>query len=194
MREAELRRTTKETDIFVKWNLDQSGKCDVDTGIGFFDHMLELLAVHSGTLLTVGAKGDLNVDSHHTVEDVGIVLGKVFKEALGDKAGIKRYGSFLLPMDESLVSVCMDVSGRPYFVFNCDIPKTQIGNFETEMCEEFFRAFAFNAEINLHINLLYGKNCHHMIEGIFKAFAHSLKEAVTVDSNISGVLSSKGVL
>lgn len=194
MRKAEITRNTKETQIEASWNLDDRGPSDIKTGVGFLDHMLVLLAGHSGTELKLHAHGDTYVDCHHTVEDVGIVLGKLLDEAAGNRNGIKRYGSFTLPMDEALVQVNMDFGGRAFFVYNCDIPKVRLGDYDTEMTEEFFRAVAFNSRMTLHINVLYGSNCHHIIEGIFKAFAHALKEAITVDENIKGVLSTKGVI
>lgn len=194
MREAEITRNTNETQIKAGWNLDSNEKGLISTGVGFLDHMLTLLAAHSGTKLWVEAKGDTNVDCHHTVEDVGIVLGKLLQQAAGERKGIKRYGSFTLPMDEALVQVNLDFGGRPFIVFNADIPKVRLGDYDTEMTEEFFRAVAFNSGMTLHINLVYGSNCHHIIEGIFKAFAHALAEAITVDNKIDGVLSTKGVL
>lgn len=187
-------RETKETDIMVEINLDGEGKCSIDTGIGFFDHMLNLMAVHGAMDLKVKAKGDLYVDCHHTVEDVGITLGACIKEALGDKVGIKRYGTAYTPMDESLAFVSLDISGRHYLVFDGDFTVDRVGDLDTEMVEEFFRALAFNAGITLHIKIMYGKNNHHKIEGIFKAFGRALKEAMTIDENIKGVMSTKGVL
>ena len=194
MREAKIERGTCETNIEAVWNLDSPGPSDISTGVGFLDHMLTLLAGHSGTALKVRAQGDTYVDCHHTVEDVGIVLGQLLDQAAGDRAGIKRYGSFTLPMDETLVQVNMDFGGRAFFVYNCDMPKVRLGDYDTEMTEEFFRAVAFNSRMTLHVNVLYGSNCHHIIEGIFKAFAHALKEAVSIDKNIKGVLSTKGVI
>ncbi|MDD8048998.1 MAG: imidazoleglycerol-phosphate dehydratase HisB [Thomasclavelia sp.] len=195
MRNASIKRNTKETKIELELNLDGNGKADIDTGIGFIDHMLTLLAFHSNFDLKVKCNGDINVDSHHSVEDLGIVLGQAFNEAIGDKKGITRYGSFTIPMDETLVMCDLDISGRPYLVFNSDIPKVQLGNYETEMTEEFFRAFANNALITLHINELYGENVHHIIEAMFKSLGRALKEAVTIDEkNKDKVVSSKGVL
>lgn len=187
-------RETKETDIKVEVNLDGEGKCNIDTGIGFFDHMLNLMAVHGGMDLKIKAKGDLYVDCHHTVEDVGITLGSCLKEALGDKVGIKRYGTAYTPMDESLAFVSLDISGRAYLVFDAEFTVDRVGGLDTEMVEEFFRALAFNAGITLHIKIMYGKNNHHKIEGIFKAFGRALKEAMTIDEKIKGVMSTKGVL
>lgn len=193
-RTAEISRNTAETQVEVRLNLDGDGKCDISTGIGFLDHMLTLLAKHGFMDLTVKAKGDLEVDSHHTVEDIGIVLGAALKEALGDKAGIHRYGNCFIPMDETLAQVCLDFSGRPFLVFGADIPKVQVGNYEAEMTEEFFRAVAMNCGLTLHIRVLYGSNVHHIIEAIFKAFARAVAEAVAKDARVKGVMSSKGVL
>lgn len=193
-RRAEIERKTAETQISIKLNLDGEGKCDIATGIGFLDHMLTLLAKHSFMDLTVKAKGDLEVDSHHTVEDIGIVLGEALREALGDKAGIHRYGNCFIPMDETLAQVCLDFSGRPFLVFGAEIPKIQLGNYDTEMTEEFFRAVAMHCGLTLHIRVLYGSNVHHIIEAIFKAFARAVAEAAAVDPRVKGVMSSKGVL
>ena len=193
-RRAEIERKTAETQISVKLNLDGEGKSDIATGIGFLDHMLTLLAKHSFMDLTVKAKGDLEVDSHHTVEDIGIVLGEALQEALGDKAGIHRYGNCFIPMDETLAQVCLDFSGRPFLVFGAEIPKIKLGNYDTEMTEEFFRAVAMHCGLTLHIRVLYGSNVHHIIEAIFKAFARAVAEAVAVDPRVKGVMSSKGVL
>lgn len=194
MRSGNVERKTLETGISAEWCLDGSGSCEINTGIGFFDHMLTLLAKHSFSDLVVHAVGDLDVDSHHTVEDCGIVLGQALKEAVGDKAGIHRYGNCFLPMDEVLVQVCLDFSGRPYLVFDADIPKVQLGIYDAEMTEEFFRALAMQAGLTLHIRVLYGKNTHHIIEAIFKGFARALAEAVAFDSRVHGVMSSKGTL
>ena len=191
---AVIERKTAETQVTVKLNLDGEGKCEIATGIGFLDHMLTLFAKHGFMDLTLKAKGDLEVDSHHTVEDIGIVLGDALKEALGDKAGIHRYGNCFIPMDETLAQVCLDFSGRPFLVFGADIPKIKLGNYETEMTEEFFRAIAMNCGLTLHIHVLYGSNVHHIIEAIFKAFARAIAEAVAVDPRVKGVMSSKGVL
>ena len=194
MRSAELERRTLETSVSASWELDGAGLCEINTGIGFFDHMLTLLAKHSFSDLTVEAQGDLDVDSHHTIEDVGLVLGQVLKQAVGDKVGIHRYGNCFLPMDEALVQVCLDFSGRPYLVFEAEIPKVQLGLYDTEMTEEFFRALAMQAGLTLHIRVLYGKNLHHIIEAIFKGFARALAEAVAIDPRVEGVMSSKGSL
>ena len=191
---AVIERKTAETQVAVKLNLDGEGKCEIATGIGFLDHMLTLFAKHGFMDLTVKAKGDLDVDSHHTVEDIGIVLGEALKEALGDKAGIHRYGNCFIPMDETLAQACLDFSGRPFLIFDADIPKIKIGNYETEMTEEFFRAIAMNCGLTLHIRVLYGSNVHHIIEAIFKAFARAVAEAVDMDPRVKGIMSSKGVL
>ena len=193
-RRAEIERKTAETQISIKLNLDGEGTCDIATGIGFLDHMLTLLAKHSFMDLTVKAKGDLEVDSHHTVEDIGIVLGEALREALGDKTGIHRYGNCFIPMDETLAQVCLDFSGRPFLVFGAEIPKIQLGNYDAEMTEEFFRAVAVHCGLTLHIRVLYGSNVHHIIEAIFKAFARAVAEAAAVDPRVKGVMSSKGVL
>ena len=192
MRIAEKNRDTRETKIYEKINLDGNGKSDIDTGIGFFDHMLTLFAFHSDFDLAVKADGDLEVCDHHTIEDCGILLGKLFLEALGDKKGIARYGSMNLPMDEVLCNVTLDISGRPYLVFNCEFTRENIGTMSCEMVEEFFRAFCVTAGITLHINVFYGKNDHHKVEAIFKAFGRALKQAVKIESD--KIPSSKGVL
>ena len=185
-------RNTKETQIKIDLCLD-GGEVDVSTGIGFFDHMLVAFGVHGGFGLKVKVKGDLEVDTHHTVEDTGIALGKAFKEALGNMSGIERYGSFSIPMDEALANCTLDISNRPYLVFNASFEQERCGDYENCMTEEFFRAFAMNAGITLHIDVPYGTNSHHKIEAIFKAVAHALK--VAVKQNESGaVLSTKGVL
>ena len=187
-------RTTKETDITVTLNLDGTGKTEIDTGIGFFDHMLNGFARHGLFDLTVHAKGDLEVDSHHTIEDTGIVLGQAILEAIGDKAGIKRYGHFMLPMDETLMLCAIDLSGRPYFVMDCDFTVDRVGEFDTEMVREFFYAVSYGSMMNLHLKKLHGENNHHMIEAAFKAFAKALDEATSLDSRITDVLSTKGAL
>ncbi|MBQ7069966.1 MAG: imidazoleglycerol-phosphate dehydratase HisB [Ruminococcus sp.] len=192
MRTAQISRKTKETDIEIFVRLDGEGRVNIDTGIGFFDHMLTAFGVHSGIDLDVRCKGDLYVDAHHSVEDTGICLGKAFAEALGDKAGISRYGTAFVPMDESLCFCSLDISGRPFLVFSGDFSDDRVGEFDTCLTEEFFRAFAFNAGITLHINELYGKNDHHIIEAMFKACAHALKDAVKLSGG--AVLSTKGVL
>jgi imidazoleglycerol-phosphate dehydratase len=188
---AEISRTTKETDITLKLNLD-GGDINIQTGVGFFDHMLTLFAHHGGFGLVVQAKGDTHIDDHHTVEDIGITLGKAFHEAVGDKVGIARYGQCLLPMDETLAETAVDVSGRSYLHMDAPFRNTKIGAFDTELVEEFFRSFTFNAKITLHINLRYGRNEHHIAEAIFKSAARSLKTALKVES---GVLNStKGMI
>lgn len=191
MRTAEIKRKTKETDISVALDLD-GGNVNVRTGIGFFDHMLTAFAVHGGFGLEVFVDGDLDVDTHHTVEDTGIALGAAFKKALGDMGGINRYGSFYIPMDESLALCALDISNRPFLVFNAEFKEERCGEYETCCTEEFFRAFAVNAGITLHLNVLYGSNSHHEIEALFKAFAHAMEIAVAPFGG--GVLSTKGVL
>lgn len=192
MRTAEIKRKTKETDIEVFVNLDGEGKVSVDTGISFFDHMLTAFGVHSGIDLQVSCTGDLNVDGHHTVEDVGICIGTAFAKALGDRGGIMRYGSAFIPMDEALAFCALDISGRPFLAFNAEFHDQRIGGFDTCLTEEFFRAFAFNSGITLHIRKEYGKNDHHIAEAMFKAVAHALKDAMVQTGK--GVLSTKGVL
>ncbi len=188
----EIDRSTKETNISLRINLDGSGIQEIDTGIGFFDHMLTSFARHGFFDLMVSAKGDLYVDSHHTVEDVGIVLGQGIKKALGDKKGIKRYGQFILPMDDALVLCAIDLSGRPYLNFDASFTVERVGYMDTELVKEFFFALSYQAGMNLHIKLLHGENNHHMIEAIFKAFAKALDEAVGFDARIIDVLSTKG--
>jgi imidazoleglycerol-phosphate dehydratase len=192
MRTAEISRKTKETDIKITLELDGSGKTSIDTGIGFFNHMLNSFAVHGGFDLSVVCRGDLEVDGHHSVEDIGIVLGKAFAEALGDKAGITRYGSFFVPMDVALAFCSIDISGRPFLVFKAEFHDDRCGQYDTCLTEEFFRAFAFNAGITLHVREEYGNNDHHIIEAMFKAVAHALKDAVAETGK--GVLSTKVVL
>lgn len=193
-RTATQQRTTKETDISVCLNLDGSGKSIIDTGIGFFDHMLEGFSRHGFFDLNLSCKGDLVVDSHHTIEDCGIVLGTAIREALGDKQGIKRFGSCMLPMDETLVLCAIDLSGRPYLVFDGEFTADRLGDMDTEMVREFFYAVSYSAGMNLHIKVLNKGNNHHMAEAMFKAFARALDEAVTVDPRIQGILSTKGSL
>ncbi len=192
MRKATLRRTTGETDISISLTIDGTGRFEGTSGIGFFDHMLHLLARHSGMDISLTCQGDLDVDNHHTIEDIGITLGEVFDKALGDKKGIHRYGCFFCPMDETLSRIVLDLSGRSYLVFDVDIPVERIGSFETEMTREFFLAFANNAKMNLHMATLYGVNGHHIVESLFKGIGHALKEAVTIEGDT--VLSTKGVL
>jgi imidazoleglycerol-phosphate dehydratase len=193
-RSSNIVRKTSETDIEIHLLIEGEGNADIDTGIGFLDHMLILFTKHGKFNLEVKAKGDLDVDSHHTIEDVGIVLGQCIKEASGERKGIKRYGTTFLPMDEALAMVSVDVSGRSFLVFEAELTAQRLGTFDTEMTEEFFRAVAFNAGITLHGKVLYGKNTHHMIEALFKAAARALKEALTEDENIKGVMSTKGIL
>lgn len=195
MRVSKINRETKETQIELGLDLDGQGKADINTGVGFIDHMLTLFAFHGDFDLVVKCKGDLVVDSHHTVEDLGLVLGSAFKEALGQKLGIIRYGSFSVVMDEALVTTNLDISGRPFLVYNAKVEVSQLGNYDTEMTEEFFRAFVNQAGITLHINKAYGKNTHHIIEAIFKSVARALKIAVAIDETKKEVVSSsKGVL
>jgi len=193
-REAEISRKTFETDISIRINLDGTGKYKIDTGIGFFDHMLTLFSKHGLLDLDICCKGDLETDSHHTVEDVGIVLGQAISKALGDKTSISRYGASLVPMDESLVRVAMDLSSRPYLYYNVPFTCENLGGMAAETVEEFFRAVSNNAGITLHIELLHGTNSHHMAEAVFKAFGRALRQAVTIDERIQGVMSSKGLL
>ncbi len=188
-----VERNTKETKIWAQMELDGQGLLEGRTDVGFFDHMLELLVKHSNINLKLVVEGDLEIDAHHTVEDVGIVLGEALKSGLGDKVGIERYGHILLPMDEVLVLLALDLSGRPFLKFDVDIPYETIGNFETELVEEFFRAFIVAAGINMHVKILEGKNTHHIIEGMFKALGRALKMAVKVDMN-NGLPSTKGMI
>jgi imidazoleglycerol-phosphate dehydratase len=193
-RTAEIFRQTKETKVKLSLNLDGSGKTVTKTGVGFFDHMLELLGRHSLIDLSAEAEGDLQVDAHHTVEDVGIVLGQALEKALGDKRGIYRYGWAIVPMDETLAQVAIDLSGRAAFVYNAKYSGDTIGNFSVELIEEFFKAFAVNGKLNLHINVAYGGNNHHIAEAIFKATAKALRQAVSLDPRNSDVPSTKGSL
>jgi imidazoleglycerol-phosphate dehydratase len=193
-RQAIIERKTKETQIALQLSLDGTGQANVETTIPFFNHMLEAWARHGLMDLTVDAKGDIEVDLHHTVEDVGICLGKAFKEALGDKAGIVRYGASYLPMDEALLHAAVDISGRPYLVFNVPLQRTRISNFDLDLLKDFFRAFAFNAEVTLHVNMHYGENLHHIAEAVFKSVARALAEASRLNPRITGVLSTKGSL
>ena len=192
-RRAEIERNTKETKIKIALELDGTGKAELHSGIGFFDHMLTALSVHSGISMDIAVKGDLYVDGHHTVEDTGIVLGKALGEALGDKSGITRYGSAFIPMDESLAFCSLDISNRPFLVFQGTFTNAMIGQYDTCLTEEFFRAFAFQAGITLHINMMYGTNDHHKCEAAFKAVAHALQIAVTPTKS-GQTLSTKGVL
>lgn len=191
---ATVTRQTKETNIEITINLDGRGETDISTGIGFFDHMLNGFARHGFFDLTVKVKGDLEVDCHHTVEDTGIVLGEAIRKALGDKKSIKRYGSFLLPMDETLVLCAVDLSGRPYLVYDARFNSERVGDFDTEMVKEFFYAVSYSAGMNLHIKEMYGENAHHIIEAMFKGFAKAMDEATTIDERVEGILSTKGAL
>jgi imidazoleglycerol-phosphate dehydratase len=193
-RKAEVRRKTKETAVVLTLNLDGSGKNSIVTGIPFFDHMLSLLTYHSRMDLSLKAKGDIGVDAHHTVEDVGICLGDGIRKALGEAKGIQRYGMATIPMDETLVSVAVDLSMRPYLVFQMKLRRSKIGTFDPELVEEFFKALCNHARITLHINLLYGRNSHHMIEAVFKGFGRALREAVSIDEGVSEIPSTKGIL
>ena len=195
MRYCEKARKTAETDIKLSLNLDGKGESQIDTGCGFLDHMLTLFAKHGGFDMTVKCKGDVNVDYHHTVEDIGIVLGECFKTALGDKKGIVRYGDIILPMDESLILSAVDISGRSYLGLDLKIKAKKVGDFDTELVEEFLIAFVNNAKINLHVRQLAGRNSHHIIEGAFKSIARSLRKAVSIDKeNADALPSTKGVL
>jgi len=194
MRTASIHRKTKETDITLDLGLDGPGRTKIKTGVGFLDHMLDLVAAHGAVKLTVAARGDLHVDSHHTVEDVGICLGQAIKEALGDKAGIRRYGSAVVPMDEALVVAAVDLGGRPHLSYELEARRRRIGDFETELVEEFFRAVVNAAGMNLHLRQLAGRNTHHIVEAAFKAFARALREAVEADPRSSGIPSTKGTL
>jgi len=195
MRAAKISRKTKETEIEVSVDLDGTGAAKISTGIGFFDHMLEQLARHSLIDTAISAKGDLHIDQHHTVEDVGIALGQAVRQALGDRAGIARYADALLPMDETLTRVAIDVSGRPFLVFRTEFPRQKIGEFDTELVREFFQAFAMNAGITLHVETLYGANAHHISETCFKGLARALRLAVALDPRQKGAIpSTKGTL
>lgn len=194
MREASKKRTTFETEIEMTVNLDDPNKVEIDTGIGFFDHMLTLFARHGRFSLAVNANGDLEVDGHHTVEDTGIVMGQLIKQALGDKKQINRYGTAYVPMDESLGFVSLDISGRPYLVFEVEELTAKVGDFDTELVREFLQSFSTHAGITLHARVLYGVNTHHKIEAIFKALGRALGEAMTINPNIQGVNSTKGVI
>lgn len=193
-RTAVMERITKETKIRLSLCLDGTGKGDIHTGIGFFDHMLEGFARHGLFDLSLSVEGDLQVDTHHTIEDTGIVLGKAIKEAVGDKKGMVRYGSMILPMDEALILCALDLCGRPYLVYDLKLDREFVGDLETEMIREFFYAVSYGAEMNLHLKQLSGSNNHHIIEGVFKAFAKALDSATRLDGRITDVLSTKGVL
>jgi imidazoleglycerol-phosphate dehydratase len=195
MRKASIRRTTRETDIEIAVDLDGSGTSSVSTGIGFLDHMLDLLARHSRTAISVKAKGDLHIDHHHTTEDVGIALGQAVKQALGDMKGITRYADVHMPMDEALTRVAIDISGRPFLVFKVQFGRDKVGEFDTELVREWFQAFAMNAGVTLHVETLYGTNDHHIAESCFKGLARALRAAIAIDARAAGeVPSTKGVL
>ena len=194
MRTATITRTTKETDIALQLNLDGSGKTSLNTGVGFFDHMLDALSRFALLDLTLTCQGDIQVDAHHTVEDVGICLGRAIREALGDRAGIRRVGSAYLPMDEALAFAAIDISGRPYLAFDADFTSPMVGAFDTQLAEEFFRAVAVNAGLTVHVKVLAGRNDHHKLEALFKAFGLALRDAAAVDPRVTGVLSTKGAL
>ena len=193
-RTATVKRNTKETQITVTINLDGTGKTDLDTGVGFFNHMLDGFARHGLFDLTIHVKGDLNVDDHHPIEDTGIVLGTAIRQACGDKKGLRRFGSCILPMDETLVLTAIDLSGRPYFVYDADFTTDRMGDMSTQMVREFFYAISYSAEMNLHMKVMYGENDHHKAEALFKSFAKSLDQATSPDSRITDVLSTKGSL
>ncbi len=193
-RTATIERTTKETAIKLTLDLDGRGENRIASGVPFFDHMLTQIARHGFFDLEISAQGDLEVDAHHTVEDLGICLGEAFKQALGDKSGVRRYGRGTMPMHEALAAVILDFSGRPFLVYNVPMPKAQIGNFDLELVEEFFTAFCNHAGANVHVNLAYGDNLHHIVEAVFKAFGRALDDAIQFDPRIEGVLSSKGKL
>ena len=194
MRQATVERNTKETKIKLTFNVDGTGTCKSETGVGFFDHMLEGFSKHGFFDLDVEVEGDLHVDAHHTVEDTGIVLGQAIAEAIGDKKGIKRYGSFILPMDDALVLCAIDLCGRPYFEFDLVFPTEKMGEFDTELVREFFYAISYKCGMNLHMKMLSGVNSHHIAEAAFKAFAKALDQATSVDARIEGILSTKGSL
>lgn len=195
MRIGEIERTTKETSITLRLDLDGSGQSDIDTGVGFLDHMLTLFSRHGMFDLTIACEGDTYVDDHHSVEDIGICLGTAFRQALGDMAGINRYGSMILPMDEALIMAAVDISGRSYLGFDFQIPAKKVGSFDTELVEEFFLAFVRNANITLHLRQLAGTNSHHIIEGAFKAFGRVMRQAAALDPSLGGQIpSTKGVL
>lgn len=194
MRQKALARETAETSISLDFSIDGTGETKIQTGVGFFDHMLTLFTKHGLFDLEVICDGDIEVDQHHTVEDIGIVLGQAFYESIGTKEGIERYATISVPMDEALSTVSIDISGRPFLVFNVEGLKDKVGNFDTELVEEFFQAFTSHAKVTLHINLMYGKNTHHMIESIFKAFGRSLRAASSINPAVKGIPSTKGML
>ena len=194
MRTATITRTTKETDISLQLNLDGSGQTSLNTGVGFFDHMLDALSRFALLDLTLTCRGDTQVDAHHTVEDAGICLGRAIREALGNRVGIRRVGSAYLPMDEALAFAAIDISGRPYLAFDADFTAPMVGAFDTQLAEEFFRAVAVNAGLTVHVKVLAGRNDHHKLEALFKAFGLALRDAAAVDPRVTGVLSTKGSL
>ncbi len=193
-RSADIERITTETEIKLKLNIDGNGSAAIQTTVPFLDHMLNLFSRHGLFDLNIEARGDTDIDFHHLVEDLGIVLGEAFRKALGDKKGIVRYGNSRIPMDETLADITVDLSGRPYMVYNLDLPKVKVGNFDVELAKEFFQAFANSCACNLHINLIYGDNIHHIIEACFKGFGRALDSATKFDSRVDGVMSTKGVL
>lgn len=193
-RSASIERVTNETRIRLELSIDGAGKAKICTSVPFLDHMLNLFARHGFFDLEVEASGDIDIDFHHTVEDIGIVLGEAFKQALGDKKGIRRYGHATVPMDETLASVAIDISGRPYLVYHVTLPKVKIGEFDVELAREFFQAFVNHCGLNLHINVMYGENVHHIIEACFKAVARAMDVATQLDPRVEGVMSTKGVL
>lgn len=193
-RVAVINRTTSETTVKLSLNLDGDGKQEINSGVPFLDHMLSLWTKHGFFNLALTANGDVEIDDHHTVEDIGICLGKALQQALGKKTGISRYGTSFVPMDEALVMVSLDLSGRAYLAMEMDLPSARVGNFDTELVEEFVRAVAYNAGITLHVRMLAGRNTHHIVEGMFKAFGRALREAVSIDPQIKGVMSTKGQL
>jgi imidazoleglycerol-phosphate dehydratase len=193
-RSARAQRDTRETKLAVFLNIDGQGAFNGNVGVPFFEHMMDLFARHSLMDIEIDGRGDVHVDAHHTVEDVGIVLGQTFKTAIGDKAGIERYGEAYVPMEEALARCALDICNRPYLHFDVRVPKTKVGNFDAELAEEFFRAFAFNAGITMHITVFYGKNLHHILEAVFKAVGRALQQATSHNPRICGVLSTKGIL
>jgi imidazoleglycerol-phosphate dehydratase len=194
LRSTEIERITSETQVALKLNIDGTGQASINTTVAFLDHMLHLFARHGQFDLSVQAHGDIDIDFHHTVEDIGIVLGQAFRQALGDKQGIVRYGTARVPMDEALADVSVDLSGRPYLVYNVPLPKVKVGDFDAELAREFFQAFANTCGCNLHLNLLYGENVHHIIEACFKGFGRALDSATALNPRLAGVMSTKGVL
>ncbi|HEY3366844.1 MAG TPA: imidazoleglycerol-phosphate dehydratase HisB [Symbiobacteriaceae bacterium] len=193
-RSGQVTRVTRETNVNVAWSLDGGGQAEISTRVPFFDHMLDQIARHGLCELKVITVGDIEIDAHHTVEDTGIAMGQALKQALGDAKGIRRYGNATIPLDEALAMAVVDISGRPFLAFDATFPKDKVGEFDTELVQEFFRALAFNAGLTLHLKVLYGQNTHHMIEALFKAFARALLDATTLDPRVTGVPSTKGTL